>query len=351
MPARSSRLTGFDPNAAALPGSGVYGLPFAPEECRVVLLPVPFEATTSYGGGAARGPAAILEASRQVDLYDSETGKPYEAGIAMLPEAAAVKRWNAEAKRAAKPVIAAGGAFTKAQKAAAARVNALGARVNAYVKSETEKWLALGKIVGVVGGDHSAPFGAIEAYASQYRKLGILHFDAHADLREAYEGFEWSHASILYNVHERVRGIDKVVQVGIRDLGEREALRIRESKGKILTYFAADLFTRRFEGEHWARLADEIVSGLPKDVYVTFDIDGLDPTLCPHTGTPVPGGLQFHEATAILAAVVRSGRRIVGFDLTEVAPGPPGDEWDANVGARVLYKLIGYSLRSQSGRT
>lgn len=336
----------FDPNAAARPGSGIFGLLFQAEESRVVLLPVPFEATTSYGSGTARGPAAILEASRQVDLYDSETGKPYESGIAMLPESRRVRAWNTAAKRAAKPVIAAGGAFTKQQKAAAARVDAIGARVNQFVREETAKWLALGKMVGIVGGDHSVPFGAIEAYAERFPGLGILHFDAHADLREAYEGFEWSHASIFHNVDRKIPGVVKIVQVGVRDLGEREAERIHASKGKITAYFAADLFTRRFEGERWARLADEIAEALPRDVYVSFDIDGLDPVLCPHTGTPVPGGLQFHEATAILAAVVRSGRRIVGFDLTEVAPGPAGDEWDANVGARVLYKLAGYALLS-----
>lgn len=340
---------GFDPNAAAAPGSGIFGLPFGPGESNVVLLPVPFEATTSYGGGTAKGPAAILRASHQVDLYDSETGKPYEEGIAMLPEAAAVRRWNAEAKKLAAPVIRAGGATTKARRRAAERVNAIGERVNAFVRDATREWLALGKIVGIVGGDHSVPFGAIEAIAEQHPGVGILHFDAHADLREAYEGFTWSHASIFHNVHRRLRSVERIVQVGVRDLGEDEMSLIHGSEGRITTYFASDLFTRRFEGEHWARLADEIAAQLPKEVYVSFDVDGLDPTLCPHTGTPVPGGLHFHEATAILAAVVRSGRRIVGFDLSEVAPGPRGDEWDANVGARLLYKLAGYAILSQRG--
>jgi agmatinase len=338
----------FDPDAAALPGSGIFGLPFGPEESRVVLLPVPFEATTSYGGGAARGPAAILEASRQVDLFDSETGKPFEAGISMLPASARVKRWNAEAKAAAKTVIAAGGAFTKQQKAAAAKVNKIGEQLNEHVRAETHKWLKLGKMVGVVGGDHAVPFGAMEAYAQEMPGLGILHFDAHADLREAFEDFEWSHASIFYNVYKKIPGVAKIVQVGVRDLGEREADLIRGSSGRIVTFFSADLFTRRFEGEAWARLADEVAAALPKNVYVSFDVDGLDPVLCPNTGTPVPGGLQFYEAMAILAAVVRSGRRIVGFDLNEVSPGPKGGgEWDANVGARVLYKLIGYALLSE----
>ncbi|MFN0207904.1 MAG: agmatinase family protein [Planctomycetota bacterium] len=337
----------FDPNAAAPPDSGIFGLPFGAEESRVVLLPVPYEATTSYGGGTSRGPAAIFEASKQVDLFDCETGKPYESGIAMLPESKLVKKWNTEGKRAAKPVVAAGGAHNKQLKAAAAKVNKFGDNVNAYVHRETLKWLDLGKIVGIVGGDHSVPFGAIQAYSERTPQFGILHFDAHADLRESYEGFEWSHASIFYNIYTKIPAITKIVQVGVRDLGEREMMLIRASNGRIVTYFAPDLFTRRFEGEPWARLADEIAAQLPENVYISFDIDGLEPTLCPHTGTPVTGGLQFYEATSVIAAVVRAGKKIVGFDLNEVAPGPKGNEWDANVGARLLYKLIGYALMSQ----
>ena len=100
-------------------------------------------------------------------------------------------------------------------------------------------------------------------------------------------------------------------------------------------------------GETWRQQVDRIVQELPQKVYLSWDIDGLDPTLCPHTGTPVPGGLSFHMATALVAGVVRSGRRIVGFDLVEVAPGPDGDEWDGNVGARLLYKMIGFTLLSR----
>ncbi|HKE00651.1 MAG TPA: agmatinase family protein [Planctomycetota bacterium] len=339
-----ARAAAFDPGAAAQPGSGVFGLPHAPEQAGVVLVPVPFEATTSYGGGTAKGPRAILEASKQVDLFDVETGRPYEVGIAMLPEPARVRRWNADAKRHAAPVVRAGGATTLALRRHADRVNAIGAALNGHVRAEVDRWMAKGKLVGTIGGDHSVSFGAIEACAARHRGVGILHFDAHADLRLAYEGFAWSHASILRNVVDRIADVAKVVQVGIRDLCEEEMDVISGSKGRVVAWFASDLATRRFEGESWARLAEEMVADLPNDVYVSFDIDGLDPTLCPHTGTPVPGGLSFHEATAVLAALRRSGRRIVGFDLTEVTPGPRGDEWDANVGARLLYKLIGYAV-------
>ena len=342
-------MQSHDPNAAALPGSGIFGLPHAPEQARVVLVPVPCEATTSYGAGTARGPAAILAASRQVDLFDVEVGRPYEAGIAMLPESAEVQAWNAEARQAALRVHAIGGRVDgdPETRRALERVNELSGRIHAHVHETVERWLRAGKIVGVVGGDHSVSYGAIEVIAARHPGLGILHVDAHADLRREYEGFEWSHASIMENVMHRIPQVGRLVQVGIRDLCEEESERIATSAGRIRTWYDIELARQRFEGATWAEQVGRIVKDLPGEVYVSFDIDGLDPQFCPHTGTPVPGGLSFHEAGYLVGAVARSGRTIVGFDLTEVAPDPGGSEWDANVGARLLYKLIGWTLWSR----
>lgn len=336
----------FDPNAAAAPGSGVFGLFNTESDARVVLLPVPFDATTSYGKGAAKGPRAILEASRQVDLFDLETGRPYETGVFMLDESADVRAWNDEANDLSEAVIEAAGivAGDPELEGALARVNEISARVNDFTYREAKRLIDSKKIVGLIGGDHAVPFGCIRAHAESFPGLGVLHFDAHADLRPAYEGFEWSHASIMNNV-ARHCGIDKLVQVGIRDLSEEEFAQIERSNGKIQAFYDVDLKRAQRRGESWDSIADRIAASLPKQVYISFDIDGLDPALCPNTGTPVPGGLQFHEATAVIEAVVRSGRTIVGFDLNEVAPGD--DEWDANVGARLLYKMIGWTLVSQ----
>jgi agmatinase len=342
----------FDPDAPAT-GSGVYGLPHGPDDARVVLIPVPWDATTSYRAGTSKGPAAILAASAQVDLYDVETGSPYEAGIAMLDELPEVRSWNEEARAAAERVIAVGGqtAGDPDLEQALATCNRLGEKLNDWVRAETDKWLAADKIVGVVGGDHSVPFGAIDAIAARHPQVGILHLDAHADLRNAYEGFTFSHASIMYNVSTRIPKVGRIVQVGIRDLGLGERRFIESSGTRIVTFFDAEQKARGFAGETWDECCKEIVGALPREVYLSFDIDGLDPALCPHTGTPVPGGLSFNQATHLLSSVVRGGRRIVGFDLNEVAPGPQregeSDEWDANVGARLLYKMIGWTLRSQ----
>jgi len=335
----------FDPNAAAGPDSGVYGLPHTPDQAKVVVVPVPFEATCSYGGGTVNGPAALLRASRQVDLFDVETGRPYEDGISMLPEPSDVRAWSDEGRQLAQPIIAAGGA--KPGDKNLERVNSLCAWMNAWVYATCANRLAEGKLVATVGGDHSCAFGAIRAHAEKLPGLGVLHLDAHADLRQAYEGFTWSHASIMFNVVQQLPGVAKLVQVGIRDVGEAEAELIDTRDDRIHTFYDADVVQQRMDGTPWNRLVDKMVEKLPQNVYLSFDIDGLDPTLCPHTGTPVPGGLSFHEAVSLVAGVVRSGRKIVGLDLMELAPGPEGDEWDGNVGARLLYKMIGYALKSR----
>ncbi|ABC82354.1 agmatinase family protein [Anaeromyxobacter dehalogenans] len=336
----------FDPSAAAQPGSGVFGLPHSERDAGVVLVPVPFEATTSYGGGTSRGPEAILDASRQVDLFDVETGRPYEAGIHMLPVPEEIARLDREARAAAEPVIAAGGLVPGRQDLAraAAEVDEACGRVNAWVEDRVAGLLARGKTVGLVGGDHSTALGAIAAHARRHPGMGLLHVDAHADLRVAFEGFTYSHASVIYNAAERLPELSRIVQVGLRDLSEEEHAYAAASGGRIVQHHDAALSRARFEGEPWAAQVGRIVEPLPREVYVTFDVDGLDPTLCPHTGTPVPGGLSFQEAAYLVGAVVRSGRRIVGFDVVEVSPGPEGGDWDGNVGARLLYKLIGWAL-------
>lgn len=336
----------FDPSGPAT-HDGIFGLPHTADEARVVLLPIPWEPTTSYRKGTMNGPASMFEASRQIDLFDHETGKPYEAGIHFLDVDCDVVAWNDEASSLAQPIIDAGGAGDREDlQQKLRRVNELSARLDEHVYLATKRWLDAGKIVGLIGGDHASPFGAIRAHAEKHPGLGVLHVDAHADLRVAYEGFTRSHASIMHNVLADLPDVGKLVQVGLRDLSEEEHERTRTDR-RIAAFFDADFAREKLEGMSFARLLDPVVEALPRQVYVSFDIDGLDPALCPSTGTPVPGGLSFHEASYLLRRVVESGRTIVGFDLNEVAPGPEGDEWAANVGARLLYKLIGWTLKSR----
>jgi agmatinase len=359
----------FDPNGAGAEDAGVFGLPYSTEESSLVLVPVPFEATTSYGRGTAFGPRAILRASPQLDLFDVELARvelahPWAWGIAMEEESHEVRRWNAEASRLALPIIAVGGNILGDASLARdlERVDELCRALDVWVERRVAEHLAKGKLVGLVGGDHATSFGAIAAVAKHHGEIGILHVDAHADLREAYEGFSRSHASIMDNVLREIPGVKALVQVGIRDLCAQEYQRICDEE-RVFTYFDVDVRAGLAEGRTWRDWCQAIIAHLPEKVHVSFDIDGLEPSACPNTGTPVPGGLSFGQAMELLATLAKSGRRIVGFDLVEVAPAggrdasaeiangagdtvefESADDWDGNVGARLLYKLCGWTL-------
>jgi len=346
----------FDPSAAAGADSGLFGLPHGPDEAAVHVLPAPFDATASYRKGAWKGPAAILRASRQVDLFDLEHGRPYEAGIWMAEDAGEIEGLNRRASALADAVIAVGGDV--AGDARLARdleaVNAIGSQVNALVHARTREVYERGALPALVGGDHSTPFGAIRAAAERHPGLGVLHVDAHADLRVAYEGFAWSHASIMDNVLRELDGVARLVQVGVRDLCEEERDAIRDSQGRVRTLYDRDWQRAKLERADLRALVRERLAELPQHVWISFDIDGLDPILCPRTGTPVPGGLLWGETMLWLDELAASGKRVVGLDLNEVNPGPDwdpanarDDAWDAIVGARLLYRLIATALATR----
>ncbi len=339
----------MDPNNACDPDAGLFGLDTAPESAALHLLAVPWDATTSYRDGTRRGPAAILRASHQLDMYDRALEVTHLEGIAMIDPPAPIVALNAEARAHAEVVIAAAGRESAATRPHMEAVNRLSEHLNAWVRAETSARLEEGRLVGIVGGEHSVPLGAIQAIADRHPGLGILHIDAHADLRRAYEGFSHSHASIMDNVLRSCPEVRRLVQVGVRDLCDEEARAIAAAGPRIQGFFDRDLADRSFAGEPWSTTIAAILEPLPEEVYVSFDIDGLSPDLCPNTGTPVPGGLTFNQAVALITALGRSGRRIVGFDLSEVAPSrtDPDDEWDGNVGARILYQLCGWTLRTQ----
>ena len=199
------------------------------------------------------------------------------------------------------------------------RINAASAELNRAVYEASAARLDAGHLVGLVGGDHSTPLGLIKAVAEREPGVGVLHLDAHCDLRKAYEGFDYSHASIMYNVLQEAPGVAKIVQVGQRDYSEEER-RLALSSPRVELFDDFSLCTRRFAGETWNAVCDSIVERLPERVYVSFDIDVLAMEHCPATGTPVPGGLTFNEAVWLVDRIAQSGRRIVGFDLCEVAP-------------------------------
>lgn len=341
----------YNPSDVGCSNGNYFGMPFTTDEAALVLVSVPWGVTASYGGGQSFAPDAIIGASVQLDFYDPVSPDEWRKGIATATIDYSLQDMDSLLRSDAKKVIKVleeGGTLFEREMVPIRRqrVNAGSGEINQKVYEQTTEWLNKGKLVGLVGGDHSTPLGYIKALGERFEEFGILHIDAHADLREAYEGFQYSHASIMYNVLQEVGAVKKIVQVGVRDYCDDEVALVENSNGRVVQFDDWRLAAARFEGTTWAEQCHKIIEQLPQQVYVSFDIDGLSAELCPGTGTPVAGGLSFHQAVYLLDGVVKSGRRIIGFDLVEVAPKGDDDEWDANVGARMLYKLCGLILKS-----
>ena len=341
-------IRNFDPNGPGATGS-LFGLPFDYEMSELIIIPAPWEVTVSYSAGTADGPQAILDASAQVDLYLKNIPDAWKMGIHMMPVDDKLKAENEKYRDLAAKYISWLESneeewLTDELKVIPKAVDDVAEKLQIYIQSQAAKIMGQGKMVALLGGDHSTPMGLIKAMAQHYSSFGILQIDAHADLRKAYENFTYSHASIMYNALQ-VKQVSKLVQVGIRDFCEEEMQLIKASKDRVKTFFDEDIKSAQYKGHSWDKVCDNIINELPEHVYISFDIDGLDPKLCPNTGTPVPGGFEFNEVVYLIRKLVASGRKIISFDLNEVSPGD--DEWDANVGARLLYQLSAYMGVSQ----
>ena len=338
----------FDPNGPANENSGIFGLPYTEKEAELILIPVPWDVTVSYSTGAGKGPAAIKEASRQVDLFLMDIPNAWEHKIFMLEIPEDLRKHNKKVRKLAEKYIELLLENPLAAKGAEGKelltiVNSACNEMNTWVYTQSKKYLKARKKIALIGGDHSTPLGIIQALA-ETTSFDILHVDAHCDLRKYYEDFTYSHASIMYNAL-KIKNVKKIVQVGIRDWCQEEQNIISKSKGRVKVYFDENIKNEQYGGKNWSIFCDEMIKNLDKRVYISFDIDGLDPKLCPNTGTPVPGGLEYHQALMLIKKVVASGRKIIGFDVVEVAPGRE-DEWDANVGARLIYQLANQMLVS-----
>ena len=342
----------FDPNSVGNINNNIFGLPFTEEESRLVILPIPWEVTVSYNAGTARAPDHIFTASLQVDLYDPEVKDAWRQGIFMRPTDKKLLTKSDYLRKEAElyiNYISQGEAIldSKFMCKSLREINEGSLYMNDWVYNQTMQLLDNGKLVGLLGGDHSTPLGYFKALATKFEGFGILQIDAHSDLRKAYEGFNYSHASIMYNALEEIPQINKLVQVGIRDYCDEELDYINNSNSRVVTFFDRDIKANAYEGKNWSKTVAEIVDALPQHVYISFDIDGLDPKLCPQTGTPVHGGFEADEILYLFKKVRESGRKVIGFDLNEV--GVSNDEWDENVGARILYRLCNLLIASNPG--
>jgi agmatinase len=332
----------YDPNDVGVKNGHLFSLPHQYQDAEIVLIPVPWDTTTSYCAGTSNGPEAILEASSQLDFYHPSGAKIWEYGVFMLPIDESIQSRNTTCRKAAAEHIALleHGTFdplNAEQKERLKSINKACLITKNEVKQKVLNALKANKKVGVVGGDHGCALGIIEALAKKHKSFGILQIDAHADLRETYEGFAFSHASIFDNAL-KIKNIQSLTQVGIRDISPNEVERIKTDK-RIHCFYDWELKKAIFEGKKWKKICSKIIDTLPKKVYISFDIDGLQPFLCPNTGTPVPGGLTFEQATYLIDSLVKSGKEIIGFDVCEVSEGENSGDWNANVGARVLFQL------------
>lgn len=341
----------FDPNSIAILNGNYFALPFTPENASLVIVPVPWDVTTSYREGTSLAPQQMVEASAQIDLYDTTFGNIWEKGIATDNTLHnKILDWSKKNRSIARKVIrnlekGVNPTNPKITKLTTL-VNQSSEQLNQHIYTQTKQHLDNNKIVAIVGGEHSVPFGFIKAINEKYNDFSILHFDAHADLRNAYEGFHYSHASIFYNVKTYLNPNIPLTQVGIRDFCEEELLFAQQNN---ITQFTSETLQQQlFEGKTWQTVVTEIINTLSNNVYISFDIDVLEPYLCPNTGTPVPGGLSYAQIIYLFTLLGKQKKKIIGFDLCEV-----GKEntltggLDANIGARILYKLSLLALYSQ----
>ncbi len=334
----------FDPNGVGIANGNIFGFPVNENDAEIVIIPVPWDASASYGKGTSDGPNAILEASTQLDFYHHQLKDAHLTKVFMTPISKEWKDINDQLCLESIHYISfleEGGLLSESieHQETVSKINEAQSALEKQLYDRSLHLLKTNKLVGVLGGEHSTPLGLIRAINSIGENFGILQIDAHADLRNAYEGFEQSHASIMFNVLNTCENLSKLVQVGIRDIAQSEIELIQQDPNRINCFFDWSLKEAQFCGVNWAEQVKEILAALPENVYISFDIDGLSPELCPNTGTPVGGGFKLEEINYLLFELAKSGKKIVGFDLNEVAPGNSGD-WDANVGARALWNLV-----------
>lgn len=274
-----------------------------PDTAKVIILPVPFEKTSTFGKGSKNGPSAIIEASHEVELYDTVLGfEPYRTckGIATLT-----------------PLKIKGHPGEKLAK---------------VLEEEVSYWLEQDKFVITIGGEHSSIVGSVYAHTEKYQPLTVIQFDAHSDLRRSYLNDKWNHACAMARILDKP--VAKLVQIGIRSEAPEEPAIVKNFGERVLPFYAYKI---QKEGE---KIFKKILNELTEHVYITFDCDAFDPSIIPATGTPEPGGLGWEWVNHFFE-ILSQRKKIVGFDVSELSPIPYLHHPQFTI-AKMIYRLIGY---------
>ncbi len=340
----------FDPNTIT-PDNGCYfGIPLAPEDAALVLLSAPWDATASLRSGSSYAPDAIIEASRYVDFYEPLAPNSWLKGIATAPIDYSIQdlshRLRPDAERVIKLHDELGMSVLDnlMYERRLRRVNEGSVEINNNIYSQASHWFDKGKIVGLVGGDQSVTYGMVKAVGCKYDGVGLVHIDSRCDMHEAYQGFDFSHASTMYNILRDVPQVKKFVSVGVQEFSPIEWERAT-SDSRVKMFTAQDMWREQFEGTTWAKIVNDIINELPENVYLALDIDGLTGECSPNKSRIMTGGMSFHQVVYLMDRIIASGRRIVGFDITEVSPNMD-NKADMRLVARLLFKMCSIALKS-----
>jgi agmatinase len=339
MRTREEILQGFDPSG---PGreNHLFGSPFTAEEAAVTVIPAPWEVTRPSNHGCATAPEMILAASRDIKRAVDGIPKPWELGISILPIPLDVIDQNRVlCARVLEHTsrLNTGSAFDE-NDALLDEINAGCEQFNNQLKNVCRQQLVKGKLIGVLGGDHSISLGTIRALSEHYGRFGVLQIDSRPDLCRRYQGLAYSHRSIMFNIM-KIPAVGKLVQVGIRDWTPEEHEALEIGKGRIRTYFDQQL--KPDGGRKWNATCQDIVKQLPPLVYLSVDHSGLGTALTPDQ---LSGGMSEEQLNVLIKCVAQSGCKIIGFDLSEIAV-DIGD--NTTVGARILYQLCCWMAVSQ----
>lgn len=338
-------LYNYNPNDVGLKANNIFGLPFTTGDAKLIFIPVPWDVTASNLPGTSGGPENILRNSYQIDLYAPTAMNAWKQGMAMEEINSDIINTNSKMRKKAEKFmiqLEEGAEYETDDNMLSVleTVNTACEELIKQIELKSSKYITNNQLPFLVGGDHSISSGLLRAL-SEKNSFGILQIDAHTDLRNAYQGFKHSHASVMRNALE-LKGVEKIIQVGIRELCPEELETISKNNNKITTFFDYDISRRLFDGTTWHNICHEIIDGLPEKVYITFDVDGLHPSLCPGTGTPVPGGLSYNQAVYLMETLLRSGRQIIGADLVETGQ----QIMDGIISCRLLFQMASIMIQS-----